>query len=255
MKPERPLGSISAGALRLLSLRSSPSKSYPVSPSSEGCIRRLSVESMSRAVRALDTRTDTLRSDNSVPDDKVADRGTMVVVICNFGPTVESSDAGTTAQPLAEVGVDILGGDIGRGRIGICSLLVPIGKDGFTGESMSTSVGIGARGGAPECDSRKAGSRIEALSGRGGGDTCPCELKRALIWSSDGMGLLGLESLARNAWTADLLSDLDCMSLGSRKSTCSTQGSTELKPMSAKLSSVSASNRARGELRPGEGRV
>jgi len=176
MKPERPLGSISAGALCLLSLRSSSSKSYPVSPSSEGCIRRLSVESMSCAVRALDTRTDTLRSDNSVPDDKVADRGTMVVVICNFGPMVGSSDAGMTAQPLAEVAVDILG-DIGRGRTGIWSLLAPIGKDGFSGESMSTSVGIGARGGAPECDKRKAGSRIEALSGRGGGDTCPCELK------------------------------------------------------------------------------
>jgi len=198
MKPERLLGSISAGALRLLSLRSSSSRSYPVSPCSE--IRRLSVESMSRAVRALDTRTDMLCSDNSVRDDTVADRGTMVVVICNFGATVMGSgDAQVKAQPPVEGAFDTLGQDIGLGRTGIWSLPTLIGRDGLVGESMTTSIGIGARGGAPECDVRKAGSRIDDLSGRGEGDTCPCELKRALIWSSDGTGLLGLESLARNA--------------------------------------------------------
>lgn len=181
---------------------------------------------------ALGVRTKTLRSDDSVEEGE-ADLGTMVVVICNAG------------------------GPTGSERVGPLSPLTSMGKDdlGFIGMVATISEGIGARGGSDEWDNKKAGSRTGDLSGRGVGDTCPCGFMRVLIWSSEGMGFPGLESLARNAFMADLENDLDCMSSGRRKSTCSTQGSTARKPISANVLSYNASNRARGELSPGEGRV
>jgi hypothetical protein len=123
---------------------------------------------------------------------------------------------------------------------------------GFIGGETTTSTGIGARGGSFLCDCRKAGRRIGDLVGRAG--TCLWELKRAVICSSDGIGFAGFEGLDREILTVDLLIVLDCMSLGSRKSTCSTQGSTEYKSIPPIEFSNTASNKARGELRPGEGR-
>jgi len=92
---------------------------------------------------ALDARTKTLRSDNSVGEDE-ADLGTMVVVTCNAG---------------------IIGGSTGSERVGPLSLPTSTGKDGlgFIGMVATISEGIGALGGSDECDNKEPGSRIGEL--------------------------------------------------------------------------------------------
>jgi len=137
---------------------------------------------MSFAIRARDAKTNTLRSDNAECGEELVDRGTMVVMIFNFGVCVRSGDTGG-AWALAEAAPEAWGDNIDNGRTGIGSLPTPAGRAGlgFGEEVPTTSVGIGACGGSRECGFKNAGNRIGNLSGRGEGDTCTCEFKRAVI--------------------------------------------------------------------------
>jgi len=101
---------------------------------------------MSFAIRARDAKTNTLRSDNAECGEALADRGTMVVVIFNFGACVRSGDTGGAACALVEGALNAWGDDIDNERTGIRSLPTPIGRAGldFGEEVATTSVGIGA---------------------------------------------------------------------------------------------------------------
>jgi hypothetical protein len=131
---------------------------------------------MSFAVRARDVNTNTLRSDNAECGEVLEDRGTMVVVIFNFGASVRSGETGGTLWALA---LNAWGDEIDNEGAGIRSLPTPIGRAGldFREEATTTSVGIGVCGGSRECGFKNAGNRIGNLSGRGEADTC----KRAVI--------------------------------------------------------------------------
>ena len=135
---------------------------------------------MSFALRVLDN-SNRFRSDSSVGDN-VADRGTMVVVICRFGIIGERGDCGGGTMRLA---LDWRGGGItGAALVGALILPTPTG-------SRLTFVGVViiSRGGSAACVLKNAGRRGGDPLRVGICNSCPFKLIRALICSSDGRGL------------------------------------------------------------------
>lgn len=149
---------------------------------------------MSLAVRVRD-KSNTFCSDSSVGDN-VADRGTMVVVICSFGIMGDRGDCGGGTMRLTlRLGGDWpgMGGRFniaGAALRGALILPTPMGSRLTFVGVVVTSVGIDARGGSAACVCKNAGRRggDPLRVGGGVGKSCPFVLNRALICSSDGRG-------------------------------------------------------------------
>lgn len=196
---------------------------------------------MLREVLSLESAINAWRLDSvsSTGDDDCV-RGTTVVVICSLGEHGETGEMQRTGCGAFNTGCGSsrdLTGNFKRP-----TLIVRVGLVLGAGGEATTTTEFSSAG-----FRRKGGRRAaEGDALRGLGTTCP--VKRAEIWSSDGMALRLLNS------GADFSAVFGRIPLGKRKSTCSTQGEM---PSSAEVfpsPKDSASNNSRGDSRPGDGR-